>query len=177
VARLSPAAKRPKQRAGIKPRARSVAGVFGGDSACLRAVVHHWTGRAPSAVLTGEEQVVRLADTDNRRDLVVLCDPSIRLDPWPGGPLVWMYPERGPSDPELAQMRVALNANESAAPSLQVLLCLPHDVELAAASSDLDIISETLRWAVDPGVEMEIEAVWLSGTHDATLAAWLATLK
>ena len=156
---------------------RRVVGVVGGDTACLRAVVHHWTGRAPSCVLADDISIVRLSDENNRRDLVFLFEPAVPLDPWPGGPLIWMYPERGPSEPELAQMRLALSANALAAPVLRVLLCLPYDLDAEAASADLDIISETLRWAVDPDVEMDIEAVWLSGAHEATLPAWLAGLE
>lgn len=150
--------------------------MVGGDAACLRAVVHHWTGRAPSGVLVGDISVVRLSDENNRRDLVFLFEPAA-LDPWPGGPLIWMYPERGPSEPELAQMRLAQSANAVAAPALRVMLCLPHDLDADSASADLDIISETLRWAVDPDVEMDVEAVWLSGTHGATLPYWLAGLE
>ncbi len=156
---------------------RRAVGVVGGDTACLRAVIHHWTGRAPSSVLVGDISVVRLPDADNRRDLVFLFELPVPLDPWPGGPLIWMYPERGPSEPELAQMRLALGAEAIAAPALRILLCLPYDLDTDTASADLDIISETLRWAVDPDVEMDIEAVWLSGDHEATLSAWLAGLN
>ena len=60
---------------------------------------------------------------------------------------------------------------------LRVLLCIPHDVEPSAASADLDVISETLSWAVDPNVEMEIEAVLLSGSQPPTLEQWLASLR
>lgn len=155
---------------------RLAVGVVGGDTACLRAVIHHWTGRTPSSVLEGDTSVIRLSDANNHRDLVFVFEPAAPLDPWPGGPLIWMYPERGPSEPELAQMRLALGANAIAAPALRILLCLPYDLDADTASTDLDIISETLRWAVDPDVEMDIEALWQSGTHEGTLAAWLAGL-
>ena len=159
-----------------KDAKRRTVGVVGGDAACLRAVVHHWTGRAPSKMLLRDTEVVRLSDVDDLRDLVFLFEPTALLDPWPGGPLIWMYPERGPSEPELAQLRLALSVNAAAAPALRVVLCLPFDLDSDKASDDLDIISETLRWAVDPEVQMSIEAVWLSGTQTPTLPNWLSGL-
>lgn len=174
---MSTSDRRPAAAARQKDVKRRLVGVVGGDTACLRAVIHHWTGRAPSSVLVGDISVVRLSDAEKRRDLIFLFEAAAPLDPWPGGPLIWMYPERGPSEPELAQMRLALSANATAAPALRVLLCLPYDLDADAASADLDTISETLRWAVDHDVEMDIEAVWLSGTHEATLPAWLAGLE
>lgn len=152
-------------------------GVIGGDTACIRAVIHRWTGRAPSSLLTNDARVVLLPDVNGQRDLIFLFEPAAHLDLWPGGPLIWMCPERGPSEPELAQLRLVLTSNESATPVLRVLLCVPEDVDAVAASDDLDIISETLRWAVAPDVEVEVEAVWLSGSHEATLSAWLAMLE
>lgn len=177
MGRTSTSGRRPAVAARKKDVERRVVGVVGGDIACLRAVIYHWTGRAPSSVLVGDISVVRLPDADNRRDLVFLFEPLASLDSWPGGPLIWMYPERGPSEPELAQMRLALGAKATAAPALRILLCLPYDLDTDTASADLDIISETLRWAVDPDVEMDIEAVWLSGDHEATLPVWLAGLN
>lgn len=98
------------------------------------------------------------------------------LWPWPGGPLIWLLPERGPSEPELALLRQVLRANEKARPRLCILVCFPHDVDVAAANVDLDTISDTLRWGVDGDVEMEIEAVWLSGNEAASVDRWLASL-
>jgi len=156
---------------------RHTVGVVGGDTACLRTVVHHWTGRAPSSVLVGDIEVIRLSDANKHRDLIFVFEPAAHLDPWPGGPLIWMYPERGPSEPELAQLRMVLSANAAAAPALRVVLCLPYYLDVDAASADLDIISERLRYAVDPDVEIDIEAVWLSGPHEVTLSNWLAGLE
>lgn len=161
---------------GADLRLRRASGVVGGDVACIRAVVHHWTGRAPSRVLKGRPGVLRLSDARNRRDLVLLLEPTTRLEHWPGGPLIWVLPERGPSDPELAQLRLTLSSGATQGTNLVVLVCLPHDLDADAAASDLEIISETLRWGVAPEVEMELEAVWLSGTQEGSLSAWLAAL-
>lgn len=110
MGRASTSGRRPAAAVREKDVERRAVGVVGGDTVCLRAVIHHWTGRPPSSVLVGDISVLRLADADNRRDLVFLFEPGAHLGPWPGGPLIWMYPERGPSEPELAQMRVALGA-------------------------------------------------------------------
>jgi len=154
---------------------RRCVGVAGGDMACLRTAVRRWTGHPASHVIQRGAQVVRLADVDNRRDLVFLLDSTKPISPWPGGPLIWLYPERGPSEPELAQMRVAL-INHNCHPKLHILICLPHDTNLLSANRDLDIIAETLMSAVDPEVEMEIEAVWLSDKESMTLGHWLDRL-
>jgi hypothetical protein len=150
--------------------------VVGGDDACVRALVQRWTGR-PARIGTLTESIA-LADREHRREIVLLTGlaGSTRLEPWPGGPLIWLLPERGPSEPELALLRQVLRANEKASPMLRILVCLPHDVDVDAASADLDTISDTLRWGVDGDVEMEIDAVWLSGTEDASIDRWLAGL-
>jgi hypothetical protein len=149
--------------------------VVGGDEACIRALVRHWTGR-PAARVLRASQAIRLLDATNRRSILVI-NKSATPKPWPGGPLVWLFPERGPSEPDLAQLRWVLAANAANCPVLRVLLCLPFDVSPGAAAKDLDIVAETLRWAVDPGVEMEIEAVWLFDAPESTLGSWLDKLR
>lgn len=97
MSRTSTPGRRPLVTALKRSLERRAVGVIGGDTACLRSVVHYWTGRAPSNVLPKDISVVRLPDADNRRDLIFIFEPAVSLDPWPGGPLIWMYPERGPS--------------------------------------------------------------------------------
>lgn len=152
-----------------------IVGVVGGDDACVRSLVQRWTGR-PARVGTPTE-IVGLLDRENRRKIVLLTGlaGSTPLEPWPGGPLIWLVPERGPSEPELALLRQVLRANEKASPRVRILVCLPHDVDIDAANADLDTISDTLRWGVDGDVEMEIEAVWLSG-NVTSIDRWLAGL-
>ena len=150
-------------------------GVVGGDMACIRSVVRQWTGKIASRMIPPRVQVLRLADMETRRDLVFLLSPAA-IDPWPGGPLIWLLPERGPSEPELAQLRLTLNINRTDYPAVSILLCLPAEVDTTAASSDLDIITETLHWAVDSPVEINIEAVWLSGNGPCSIAHWLSRL-
>ena len=163
-----------------KPERRAVAdatvAIVGGDEACIRALVRHWTGR-PAARVLRASQATRLRDAANRRTILTINQSTTLLQPWPGGPLVWLFPERGPSEPDLAQLRRVLAANAANCPALRVLLCLPFDVAPGAAAKDLDIVAETLRWAVDPTVEMEIEAVWLSDAPDSTLGSWLDNLR
>lgn len=123
-------------------------------------------------------EIIGLPDLENRREIVVLTGVTSTacLEPWPGGPLIWLLPERGPSDPELALLRQVLRANEKARPRLRILVCLPHDVDIDTANADLDMISDTLRWGIDGDIEMEIEAVWLSGNEEASIDRWLASL-
>jgi len=158
------------------PKRGDCVGVVGGDAACMRTLAYHWTGQPAMKALESCEQVVRLTDSENRRDLVFLLDADTQITPWPGGPLIWLYPERGPSEPELAQLRLALRANEAANPQLRILLCLPDDVDPTEAASVLDIVSDTLLWAVDPNVAIELEAVWLLDGQPNSLAQWLMKL-
>jgi hypothetical protein len=155
--------------------ARSAVGVVGGDATCVRALVQRWTGR-PMRMGGKRTEVVSLPDQENRREVVVLTESPSTLEPWPGGPLIWLLPERGPSQPELALLRQVLYANERAHPRLCVLVCIPHDVAVAAANADLDTIADTLRWGVNGDVEIEIEAVWVSGNEEASIDRWLGNL-
>jgi hypothetical protein len=157
-------------------RERSVVGVVGGDTTCLQALVQRWTGR-PGRIEKLTETVC-VPDRENRREIALLngVTGSTSLEPWPGGPLIWLVPERGPSEPELALLRQVLRANEKTRPTVRLLVCLPHDVDAIAANDDLDAISETLRWGLDGEVELEIEAVWLSGNEEAGIDRWLAGL-
>jgi len=165
-----------EKQAGGKP-SRPCVGVVGGDLACIRTMVNHWTGKSAIRILRTKRSVIRVCDAARRRDLIILLDYDTRIIPWPGGPLIWLFPERGPSEPELAQMRTALNLHSASTSDLRVLLCLPHDVQPEAALEDLDIISETLRWSVDEDMEVTLEAVWLDGDGSSTMDAWLAALR
>lgn len=150
--------------------------VVGGDEACVRALVRRWTGQ-PAAKVLRDRDAVRLHDVGHRRAILVMHQSTVPLQPWPGGPLVWLFPERGPSELELAVLRQVLATNATNCPALRVLLCLPFDVAPEVAVKDLEVITETLRWALEPQVEMEIEVAWLSDVPDPSLAAWLDNLR
>lgn len=155
---------------------KRVVGIFCGDATCLRTVVHIWTKRTPSSVLNDEAPVVTLTDATQRKLLVVIRDHTAEISPWPTAPLIWVFPERGPSEPDLALIRQVLRTHNVAKLEVKILLCLPTDVDEAAAATDIDVIAETLRWGVDSDVPLELEAVWLSGSRSPTLEQWLSQL-
>lgn len=152
-------------------------GVVGGDAACMRAFIHQWAGHPASWMCPKGVPIIRLPDSGYNRDIVFLLSAGVHLTPWPGGPLIWLYPERGPSEPELAQMRLALGNFTDIGQPLVILLCLPQDVDRLAAEHDLDIIYKTLLWAVEPTVEIELEAVWMSDSQPGSLRQWLDCLR
>lgn len=138
---------------------RPTVGVISGDGACLQSAVRHWTGRPATSVLQGDISVVRLSNKNEDRDIVFLFDPMRHLNPWPVGPFIWLFPERGPSELELAQMRHALDIHAAAHPKLHVVLCCPDHVSSEEAAVDVESIVETLCWALNPQLEIHIEAV------------------
>jgi len=153
---------------------RPPAAVLGGDLACLRAAARLWAG-APLRP-DGKGQVL-LADRERKRDLLLLLEAGAPANSWPGGRLVWLWPERGPSGPDLTQLRLGLRTQAELCESLLVLVCLPEEVAPVSVAGDLDTILETLRWAVDPGLAVELQALWLSGLQSPTLGSWLANLR
>jgi hypothetical protein len=74
-------------------------------------------------------------------------------------------------------MRLALGNFTDIGQPLVILLCLPQDVDRLAAEHDLDIIYKTLLWAVEPTVEIELEAVWMSDSQPGSLRQWLDCLR
>jgi len=143
--------------AGVEPRCIAV---VGGDRACMRATAYVWTGRAAGELFKNAGSVVRLPNPASDQELVFVLDSEEQLCPWPGGPLVWLYPERGPSEPELAQMRRAWANSRDGNRKFQILICLPAEVAHETAAHDLDILDRTLRWATDPGIEFELRGLW-----------------
>ena len=156
---------------------RNCVGVVGGDPSCMRALAHHWTGRSAINVFLSHEHLVELADFKHKQELIFLLDVKTQITPWPNGPLIWLYPERGPSESELAQLRLALRTNKTSSPQLLILVCLPDDVDTVEAGSVLDNISETIRWTIDPNVVIELESVWLSNNLPNSLSHWLMKLR
>lgn len=152
-------------------------GVVGGDASCIHAFIRQWTGHPASRMCPKDVPSIRLTDMGKSRDIVFLLTSGAQLIPWPGGPLIWLYPERGPSEPELAQMRLALTNHPDVSQPLVILLCLPQDVDRSAAEHDLDIVHQTLLWAVEPAVEITLEAVWMSDSQSDNLCQWLDCLR
>jgi len=152
--------------------------VFGGDITCLRAVVRRWTGRVAEPGTTPADSEIATGGSTGERRIAILRRPGSALSPWPGGPLVWLFPERGPSETELAQLRQALVADRTTAPPrLEVVICLPDDLTLEQAVQDLATIGETLGVGLPADRDCSLRAVWLDDTREPCLRGLLKELE
>lgn len=164
-----------------RPAAAGEAGtclaVFGGDRVCVEAVARRWAGPAATRALARGDGFVTLAHRDAGARVGVLLDPSAAPTLWPGGPVVWLVPERGPSQPELAQLRRVLTAHRGPPLALMILLCVPGSLSHAEAAEDLQSVAQTLRWGLDANQRVELQVVWLAGDGEPNLGSWLQELR
>lgn len=158
-------------------KSQSVVGVVGGDPACVRSLVRKWCGRPVPTWTTHARSSFAVRHEHRHQELWVLgSTPTPGLVPWPGGPLVWLFPERGPSAPELAELRRTISLSGLPRPSVRILVCMPHDVSIETASADLGTIANTLAWSMDPDTVVELEHVWLEDNSQHSLDRWVETL-
>jgi len=88
-----------------------------------------------------------------------------------------VVPERGPSEIELAHLRCALASHPGAENAVKVLMCLPPEVsDAASVREDLAKVADMVLYGVDPGTEVDLEAVWVSTALTPSLAGWLERL-
>ncbi len=151
--------------------------VFGGDRTWIKAVIRHWTGTPVGSLHKFERGFVRVDHSREPVCLSVVLDSDSSITAWPGGPLVWLLPERGPSQPELVQLRNVLSIHQTQMNELIILLCAPSDLAEENVANDLDVIVETLRWSLNPDQEFRIEAVWDKTEGENNLADWLSALR
>ncbi len=104
--------------------------VFAGDDLCVRTAARIWTD-GTSPLDHGAHALARRHGTS----ALFVLGPRVDVPTWTGGPLVWMLPERGPSQPELARLRTLASI---APDGPWIVVCvepeagLPNDDELAA---------------------------------------------
>jgi hypothetical protein len=152
-------------------------GIVAGDLTCLRTVVKHWTGKPLDSLLLPMNDVIYLSDKDNERELLFIFSSQFKLEVWPGGPLIWLFPERGPSELELIQFKLFLENNVPEEESLRIVLCLPHEVTINEVQELLKNVSETLCWAINQEYGISIEAVYLTTNMDYNIIKFLSELK
>jgi len=136
--------------------------VVGGDHACMRQLARLWGGKRAAGVLRSPRDLFWISDRARREYLAFVMTATASLDPWPGGAIVWLFPDRGPSEPELSIMRQFLTRHLEGAVVLRVFLCMDDDVDEADAAIVLDVVSRTLEWAVDCEAGFTAEAIWFS---------------
>ncbi len=114
--------------------------VLGGDPLCVGTVISAWVGSRGAGT---PRRTTRLPGV--RRDVLTILgrDDAAAPSPWPGGPLVWLVPERGPSMQELAALRAVCGAHRDAAIEPVVVVCVepgagfPTEAELEAVAASL----------------------------------------
>jgi len=151
--------------------------VFGGDRACLRSVVLYWSGKSGARLSERITNPFQLRADDAESEITIIPEYPTLMSVWPGGPMVWLLPERGPSEPELAQMRQFLSSHHGMIPSFVVLFCIPSGTPKEELERDLDIVSETLYSGIEFDADIYLEAVWLQQDDVGSLGSWLTKLR
>lgn len=122
-----------------RPGGERHAAVLGGDPLCVGTAIRAWVGSRGAGVPL---QTTRLKD-GRRGVLTILGRETTGLSPWPGGPLVWLVPERGPSMQELAALRSMCVAHLDVTNEPVVVVCVepgagfPTETELEAIAASL----------------------------------------
>ena len=148
-------------------------GVVGGDLSCIRSMIINWVGRPQK--LYKEKTIFHLYKHD--KYLLFVTSYNERLKIWPGSSLIWLFPERGPSQPELSQLNIFISNNKLRTQKLNILLCMPNDITSRESQFVLETTSETLYWNIDRDFDIHLEAVWLTKNHPNSLTNWLLRLQ
>jgi hypothetical protein len=109
------------------------------------------------------------------RTLAFLERPLGPEIPWPGGRLLWLLPERGPSVADLAILRTLLVIHGEKVPAIEVVICFPAGVSEGDAAKDLDAIDVSLRFGIPSERPYLLSAVWLE-QGPVLLHEWLERL-
>jgi len=159
-----------------KHRSTQAVAVFGGDETCLRAVLRRWTGQ-PVKNLAGFEGPLFIPGGAGGKYAVVLSGSEEPLATWPGGPLVWLFPERGPSQAELGQLRTVIDAHLKDDHDLVIAICLPGDLTEEQAVQDLEIIERTINLGLPAERTYTLLALWLDDDQQPNLRSFLNELE
>jgi hypothetical protein len=128
--------------------------VVAGDELCVRTAIGAWA--TPTKLVSPEPSNPHAQRDDGVTAAFFLGVPS-DVVPWPGGPLVWLLPERGPSVPELAQLRVAATLAPTL-PEPWVLVCVEPECEFPS-EPELLAIERALQRALAPGQSFRLGVV------------------
>lgn len=128
-----------------------------GDTTCLRSAARAWSGQAGPARLRSSPALL----PSGNKTLAFLGGPLGPDIPWPGGRLVWLLPERGPSVADLAILSTLLSRHGEYIPGIDVVICFPPGVSERDAAQDLDFIDVTLRYGIPPERPYTLAAAWL----------------
>lgn len=108
--------------------------VVAGDELCVQTAARAWVPSSLSRPVRGG--VLHLVGSDG--NAIAFVSSGVRDGvAWSGGPLIWLVPERGPSQPELAQLR-AIASRAPASHEPWILVCVepeagaPNQAELLA---------------------------------------------
>jgi hypothetical protein len=149
--------------------------VVGGDQTCVRSLRHALGLPHPGLQRGRRFRSDGPVHADTPPRIVVLGVGQAPPAPWPGGCLVWLLPERGPSEPDIAEFLGALNALPQDV-EVRIVLCVPASVDSSQAADDVQTVGRGLDWVVPDGRAVVIEAVWLWGGGEVSLSRWLAGL-
>lgn len=160
------------KRAPTAPAMPRPLAVLAGDATCLRSAARAWSGPSGRASLRSSPALLG----SRNGTLAFLGRPLGPETPWPGGPLLWLLPERGPSVADLAILRTLLATHGEQVSAIVVVICFPADVSEREAAQDLEAIDDTLRFGIPPERPYTVSAVWLE-QGPVPLGEWLERLR
>ena len=141
---------------------RTAFAVVGGDVVCMREVARLWGNEHAHRTLHSNRALHWVISKDGNQYIAFIGDTTSELAYWPGGPLLWLFPDRGPGAPELAILRCFLAMNAQAREDLRVMILLSDDVEERDVPIILDDVVQTLEWGIGHGIDFVVSAVCLA---------------
>lgn len=161
----------------MNPSLKENVAVFIGDYHSMKYVAQFWSGERQCGLfkIITSSQPIYIADK-RERTICLITQGQDSINHWPGGNLVWLVPERGPSMPELNDFIAFLCNNKKYFHSgfpLSILTCLPDDMNAEEARLTIEHVANTIAYAVPEIFEVTLEAVWLSNTVAHTIGEWI----
>lgn len=154
--------------------------IFGGDRDCMLKVARRWKNEPCEWLFERhitQNTPLYLFHHDLPFEIVFVLDSRIVMNNWQGLPLVWLFPERGPSDIELSEMQLFITNNTNNLKNgMSVLILIPGDSDRSSVEKDIDDISYTITTHIDFGGNLTLEGVYVSNPENDKLNAWLEKL-
>lgn len=145
----------------------SAIAVVGGDRFALKSAIRQWA--ETSVTLKSDGQRVSLSEGE----LYVLPREGVRLENWPGGPLIWFIPHHGPSRFDLMELAQFLHHHSPFIERIFIAALLLQSTSPKEKRDLANFVSETI-----PGVLPEdTPAIYRAICKQEELSDFISQLK
>lgn len=148
-------------------------GVVGGDVTCIHRMIYQWTGHPMKSPYN---EIIELKSINNIHTLIFIFNPSKTFSN-PKRELIWLFPERGPSQTELLLLNNFININKFQNQKIHILLFMTDDIKEKESLSILESSTKMLYYNINPNYEINLETVWLLNNHQNNLKDWLTKFE